>query len=207
VTAGVVAAFDFDRTLSTRDNVLPFLVAVAGRRAVGASLVKALPDLARGRRDAVKARLARDVLAGRDGGEVAGVAAQFAADCVAHHLRADVLERAEWHREHGHLRVIVSASFECYVAPVAATLRFDAALATRLVTAAGRLTGELEGRNVRRAEKVRRLDAWLDAAGHRGPEALWVYGDSAGDRELLERADHAVRVGRAPISREPQLAT
>ena len=135
------------------------------------------------------------------------MATQFAADCVTHHLRADVLERAEWHREHGHLRCDRLGELECYVAPVAATLCFDALLATRLVAAAGRLTGELEGRNVRRAEKVRRLDAWLDAAGHPRPEVLWVYGDSAGDRDLLERADHAVRVGRAPISREPQRAT
>jgi phosphatidylglycerophosphatase C len=207
VGARVVAAFDFDRTLSTRDNVLPFLVAVAGRRAVVASLVKALPDVVRGRRDAVKARLARDVLTGRDEGEVADVAKQFAADCVAHHVRADVLDRAEWHREQGHERVIVSASFECYVTPFAGTLGFDAALATRLVAAAGRLTGALDGPNVRRGEKVRRLDAWLDATGRGRPDTLWVYGDSAGDREMLERADHAVRVGRAPISREPQLPT
>jgi phosphatidylglycerophosphatase C len=199
----VVAAFDFDRTLSTRDNVLPFLVAVAGRRAVLASLLKALPDVVRGRRDAVKARLARDTMAGRDAGVVAELAERFAADCIAHHLRADVLDRAEWHREQGHDRVIVSASFECYVARVATTLEFDAALATRLEAAAGRFTGRLDGRNVRRDEKVRRLHAWLDAAGAGRPQLLWVYGDSAGDRELFACADYAVRVGRTAISREP----
>jgi phosphoserine phosphatase len=45
---------------------------------------------------------------------------------------------------------------------------------------------------VRRAEKVRRLDDWLGG----GPATVWAYGDSTGDRELFERADHAVRVDR-----------
>jgi phosphatidylglycerophosphatase C len=55
----------------------------------------------------------------------------------------------------------------------------------------GRLTGELASPNVRREEKVRRLEAWL---GDDGPVELWAYGDSDGDRELLARADHPVRV-------------
>jgi phosphatidylglycerophosphatase C len=200
VATRVVAAFDFDRTLSTRDNVVPFLTSVAGRPAVLMTFVKALPDLARGHRDSVKARLARDLLGGRDAAEIREISARFGAECVARHLRGDVTARAEWHRDRGHERVIVSASFECYVAPVAAALGFDATLATRLeVGLDGTLTGELDGPNVRRKEKVRRLESWLGSE----PVELWVYGDSAGDRELLARADHAVRVQRAPLRRRP----
>jgi len=200
VDTRVVAAFDFDKTLSSRDNVVPFLASVAGRGALLASLARSVGDLARRDRDAVKARLVRDLLAGRDLRALSELAGDFADDCIAHHLRADVVDRAEWHRAEGHERVVVSASFECYVAPVAAHLGFDAVLATRLVVGAdGRLTGRLDGPNVRRAEKVRRLDAWLDGAA----VELWAYGDSAGDRELFTRADHVVRVQRARISRRP----
>ena len=196
----VVAAFDFDRTLSTRDNVVPFLVHVAGWSRTAASLARSIPDLVRRDRDAIKARLVRDLLAGREAADVRELAAAFADECVAHHLRTDVVERAEWHREQGHERVVVSASFECYVAPVVARLGFDAALATRLALGPdGLLTGALDGPNVRRAEKVRRLEAW---AGTQAFE-LWAYGDSAGDRELFARADRAVRVQRAPLSRRP----
>jgi phosphatidylglycerophosphatase C len=67
----------------------------------------------------------------------------------------------------------------------------------------GRLTGELAGANVRSAEKVRRLEAWI-AGSTLGDEAIvWAYGDSAGDRELLARADHPVRVGRDRLTRAP----
>ena len=195
-----VAAFDFDKTLSDRDNVLPFLVEVGGRAAVVGALLRSLPDLALRHRDAIKARLSRAAFAGRLEADVRATAATFAADVMANHLRDDVVARADWHREQGHRRVIVSASYECYVAPIAAALGFDAALATRLAVDDGiHLSGALDGPNVRRGEKVRRLDEWLA-----GDEAtLWVYGDSAGDRELMARADRAVRVQRPPLSRRP----
>ena len=184
-----VAAFDFDKTLSSRDNVLPFLVAAAGRGAVMRALVASIPDVARRRRDDVKVRLTR-LLSDRDADEISYLAERFAADVVAHHLRDDVLARAAWHRDEGHERVIVSASYECYLTPIGAALGFDAVLGTRLEVVDGRLTGRLDGANVRRAEKVRRLDGWL--AGRAA--TVWAYGDSSGDRELLARADHPIRV-------------
>jgi phosphatidylglycerophosphatase C len=87
--------------------------------------------------------------------------------------------------------VIVSASFTSYLDPIAARLGFAAVLATELAVGDdGRLTGELVRPNVRGAEKVRRLDAWLGGR----PAFVWAYGDSSGDRELLARADQPIRV-------------
>lgn len=197
-TARVVAVFDFDKTLSTRDNVLPFLAAVVGRSAVARALLRSSPSLLRGRRDAIKARLAR-LLTGHREDEVQAVAQGFAADVIAHHLRRDTTARAAWHLAQGHRVVIVSASFASYLDPIAHHLGIDSVLATDLMVADGRLTGALAGPNVRRAEKVRRLEEWLDGA----PALLWAYGDSSGDRELLTRADVAIRVGRAPIPEVP----
>ena len=189
-----VAAFDFDRTVSTRDNVLPFLRAVVGPAAVASALARSVPDLVRGRRDAVKARLA-GLLAGQDDDALTEVTQAFVEETIARHLRDDVLAHVEWHRRQGHHTVLVSASFERYLVPIGGRLGFDAALGTRLEVVDGRLTGRLDGPNVRRAEKVRRLEAWL--AGR--PATLWAYGDSRGDRELLVRADRPIRVGRARL--------
>jgi phosphatidylglycerophosphatase C len=194
-----VAAFDFDKTVSSRDNVVPFLIAVAGRGAFVAALATAFPDLVRRRRDAVKQHLVRRLLGGRSHDDVQRIADEFAVGVIADHLREDVLARASWHREQGHQRVLVSASFASYLVPVADHLGFDAVLATELEVEDGRCSGRLVGANVRGAEKVRRLDAWLAGT----PATLWAYGDSSGDRELLARADHPVRVGRAPLSPDP----
>ena len=192
----IVAAFDFDKTISTRDNVVPFLRAVVGRTRLTRALLAISPRLARAalndeRRDSAKVALVRRTLTGCDAARIAGVAAEFADDVVARHLRPDVVERVAWHRNQGHELVIVSASFTSYLDPIAARLGFTAVLATELAVGDdGRLTGEHVRPNVRGAEKVRRFDEWLGA----GPAFVWAYGDSSGDRELLARADQGVRV-------------
>ena len=193
----VVAAFDFDGTLSTRDNVVPFLRAAVGLPRLAGALAVTTPRLvvaaiADRRRDAAKAAVVRRTLAGYDAEELTEVAERFAERVLRRHLRSEAVERARWHRSQGHKLVIVSASFAVYLEPIGAQLGFDAALGTDLeVGADGRLTGELAGPNVRRDEKVRRLDRWL---GDR-PAFVWAYGDSKGDTELFERADRPVRVG------------
>jgi phosphatidylglycerophosphatase C len=190
-----VAAFDFDKTLSTRDNVLPFVRLAVGPARLGVGLVRSSPLLVAAaldsrRRDAAKETFVRHTLTGFDEAALERVAVQFAGDLRAAHLRADVVERLTWHRDQGHETVIVSASFRNYLDPVARELGIDAVLATELEVRDGRLTGRLVGANVRGAEKVRRLDAWLGP----GEVELWAYGDSSGDDELLARADHPVRV-------------
>lgn len=192
----VVAAFDFDKTVSTRDNVLPFLRAAIGTRRLLWALLRTSPRLVAAaldnrKRDAAKAALVRRTLTGYDAAAVAEVATAFADDVIARHLRADVVDRVEWHRRQGHEVVLVSASLAPYLEVIGPRLGFDAALATRLAVGGdGRLTGELAGPNVRGPEKVRRLDEWLGD----GPVFLWAYGDSTGDRELFARADQPIRV-------------
>src|SRR4029450_7753859 len=86
----IVAAFDFDKTISTRDNVVPFLRAVVGRIRLTRALLAISPRLVGAalgdeRRDAAKVALVRRTLTGYDAGRVASVAGEFADDVVAHH--------------------------------------------------------------------------------------------------------------------------
>lgn len=194
----VVAAFDFDGTLSTRDNFMPFLKLIAGSRAIGGALTAGtLSCGARGRkawkRDEIKAEVIGRLFTGRNAAAMDTLARGYADDVVRSYLRADTVEKADWHRTQGHELVIVSASLGMYLRPIAERLRFDAVLCTELeVGPDGLFTGRLAGANVRGAEKARRLDEWL------GEKAayVWAYGDSSGDRMLLARADKAVRVSR-----------
>ena len=60
-----------------------------------------------------------------------------------------------------------------------------------VVADGGRYTHLLKGPNCRAAEKQVRLRALLATHGMDDAE-VWAYGDSRGDREMLEGADHAV---------------
>ncbi len=195
-----VAAFDFDGTLTVRDMLVPFLVGLAGRRAMAALLGGAGSELVRsgGRsRDAAKAIVLRRVMAGRPEIDVAEAGRRYA-DTLLPRLRPDGLERVRWHQARGDRVVLVSASLGVYLRPLADELGLDGVEAVELVAAAdGRLTGAMTGPNCRGPEKVVRLDRWLGAAGlDRSGIELWAYGDSAGDDELLEAADHAYRCVR-----------
>ncbi|HLM17436.1 MAG TPA: HAD-IB family hydrolase [Acidimicrobiia bacterium] len=202
MTEAVVAAFDFDGTLSTRDNFVPFLRRIAGTPATARAFATGAGHVATaGRsewtRNGIKAAVLERLLSGRDVADLDDAAHAFAADVVRRHLRAEALERADWHRTQGHRLVIVSASLAAYLRPIADQLCFDAVLATELERDAdGRLTGRMQGLNVRGAEKAARLDAWIARELPGTTPFVWAYGDSSGDVELWARADRAVRLGR-----------
>ncbi|MFM8303099.1 MAG: HAD-IB family hydrolase [Actinomycetota bacterium] len=199
-----VAAFDFDGTLSSRDNFLRFVRLVAGTPATAGAMAAAAPTLLRTRRDptqrdVAKAIVLRRTMGGRSHTDVGGLGARFAREVVHRHLHSQVLGRLEAHRAAGHELVIVSASLTAYLEPAAALLGIGTVLATDLeVDTDGTLTGEIAGANVRGPEKARRLDAWLAGSS----ATVYAYGDSHGDAEMLARADHAVLVdgrGRIPV--------
>jgi phosphatidylglycerophosphatase C len=197
-----VAAFDFDGTLSTRDNFVPFLHRCSGTPLLARAFVAGGLDMLRSgpsqwSRNHMKTEVLERLFAGRDADDVEATAREFAADILAHHLRAEAVETADWHRTQGHRLVIVSASLGVYLRPIAEQLRFDAVLATELEVDGDRtLTGRMVGENVRGPEKARRLEAWLAEEAPDTEPFVWAYGDSSGDKELWARADRAVRLGR-----------
>lgn len=198
----VVVAFDFDGTLSHRDNFVPFLLRFAGTPAAARGFARAGLHVARrGRtswsRNELKAAVLHELVAGRDAADLDDTARAFADEIIRDHLDAGALARVDWHRDQGHRLVIVSASLGAYLRPVAEHLQFDGVLATELeVGDDGRLTGKMLGANVRGPEKARRLDAWIADACRDSKPFVWAYGDSSGDRELWARADRAVRLGK-----------
>lgn len=201
-SAAVVAAFDFDGTLTHGGSVVPFLVRVGGRRVVAGALVHALPALACSAllggswADRAKERLFERVLAGVPADHAAQAGAEFAADHVGRRLRPDARARLAWHRARGHRVVVVSASPDLYVTPAAALVGAEAALATRLEVSGGALTGRYDGGNCRGARKYARVAEWMRAEGlERSATVLWAYGNSRGDRALLRAADHGVDAG------------
>lgn len=204
-----VAAFDLDGTLSKRDTLLPFLRGLCGNLAllkavvaVGGPLTAALVRNVNSRRGELKDQLLTQLLEGMVADDVAVAGQRFAHRVAASNgLRPSMYQKWQLHRDAGHDVVVVSASLEIYVNPLAHILGGNAGLGTRLeVGPDGTLTGHIDGANCRGEEKVRRLDAWLAATAADGADPddvdLFAYGDSSGDDALLRRADHPTKVGR-----------
>lgn len=203
----VVAAFDVDGTLTTRDCVRPFLELLGGRRSILAALARVphrtLGAAVRLDRDRMKDVVVGGVYAGRSVDQVDAEGRAFADVVFGTMLRPDVLARLRWHQSMGHRTVIVSASLRSYVDPLAASLGVERALCTDVMSAAGRYLGSLDGPNCRAAEKVVRLRAWL-AAEQLDDVPIWAYGDSAGDRDMLAAAHHPVWVKGTTVTAVPR---
>jgi len=101
-------------------------------------------------------------------------------------LRPQALARLRWHQQQGHRCLIVTASPEPLIAPLASSLGVEL-IATRcsdLLQVGPSTPLRLTTPNCKGAEKVRRLAQHL---GVQPPaDQLEAYGDSRGDRELLE---------------------
>jgi phosphatidylglycerophosphatase C len=198
----VVAAFDFDGTLTRRDTLVPFLARLVGWPRVATALATCAPSLAKDR-DASKERLLSKLLAGIPVDEITSAGRRYGGELVDRKLRPEMRERVEWHRSQGHDVVIVSASLDVYLAEVARRLGANALCTTLEVDAIGVATGRIVGRNCRGPEKASRLRDYLGDAD----VTLWAYGDSSGDREMLAMADHAFRHGApSPQPGDPRLS-
>jgi phosphatidylglycerophosphatase C len=188
----VVAAFDFDGTLTRRDTLFPFLLHVAGPVKFSFKLMLLLSTLtgyALGliRNDIAKIKVLRCFLANMEMTTLQQYALQFATQKLPALLRSEAMQRLEWHRQQGHRCVVVSASLELYLHPWASKAGFDDIIGSHLaVLDDGHTSGELLGENCFGPEKMRRLQALL---GPREDYTLYAYGDSRGDKELLSAAD------------------
>lgn len=186
----VVAAFDFDGTISTGDTFFPFLLHACGRKTVYKELAFGLAELLvpgteKSVRNRLKASLVRRLFKGMPRAQLEESARVYANKVLASRLRRKAIERIQWHREQKHRCVMVSASLDIYLQPISRALGFDDLLCTRLDASNDVLNGELIGANCRRAEKVSRLQGLL---GNLAQYHIYAYGDSAGDREMLEIA-------------------
>ena len=190
----VVAAFDFDGTLTRRDTLFPFLRHTLGMTAFVRHVFVLLPILAGYglgliRNDIAKEKVFIRCLAGMNMDVLRQKGELFAANVLPNLLRPEAMMRLNWHKQQGHRCVVISASLELYVRPWAQRAGFDEVIATHLETREdGRITGKLSGENCFGIEKTRRLQALL---GARDGYTLYAYGDSRGDRELLSLADYA----------------
>ena len=198
----VIAAFDFDGTLTQRDTLMPFLRRGLGwPRFLGALLLCA-PWLAAFAlrlipNHVAKQKLLLATLKNRTLAEMDDWTSRWLAHDFPGQLQSWTMARLAEHQQAGHCCVMVSASPDIYLKRVAKQLGFDALLCTDMAVVDGRLTGLMQTPNCHGEQKVVRLKAWMiERFGERfgsPTEAViqYAYGDTAGDKPMLRLAAQA----------------
>jgi HAD superfamily hydrolase (TIGR01490 family) len=112
---------------------------------------------------------------------------EFARKKIRAKLKPEAMRKLQWHQNQGHRCILVSANLDVYLEPWSQMEKLQETLCSILqVDDNGRITGFLKGKNCRGEEKTKRLLALL---GDRKSFILYAYGDSKGDKEMLEIAD------------------
>jgi len=185
-----IVAFDFDGTLTIRDSFTAFLKWRAGPRRYALGMFRlapaALAYVVNRDRGLIKAAAVREFLRGVPRAQLESEARLFAQQHSASLLRPDAV--AAWNRWRSKpvRLVIVTASPDLIVAPFARALGAHTLLGTRLsFDAHDQVSGGFATPNCRGREKMVRLRAAF------GPDVRIkaAYGDTSGDREMLQAAE------------------
>ena len=196
-----VYTFDFDGTLTTRDTLLLFIRFVCGRWGLIGVLVRYAPLLVLMKLKLypnwrVKQKVFSRCFGGMTVERFNDYCRLFAEKYCSTVLRPDGVEAVRRALGEGAVVMIVSASIDNWVRPFfndvlpASSVQQNLlVLGTQVEAADGRLTGRFMGRNCYGAEKVRRISVMLPAP--REDCYIVAFGDSRGDREMLQYADEA----------------
>jgi len=189
--------FDFDNTLSLCDSFVPYTLYQGGPR----RFLRGALSLARRRlsgkigRTEAKELMLQGTLVGAEKFDVEAYAALFLKTA----MNSEVLGKLESYLSRGERVIIVSAGPELYLKAIADSLGVEL-IGTRLelnppgTKLVGQLSGKVLGENCRGAEKIKRLSEVLNLEDF---SPIRAFGDSDGDKELLERADEKFyRYGR-----------
>ena len=102
-------------------------------------------------------------------------------------LRPKAVEALKHHQNNGDKLVIVSASMKNWIKPWADKTGIDLVIATQIeIDSANKITGKFSTKNCYGQEKVNRL---MEMFPDRNNYKIIAYGDSCGDKELIEMAD------------------
>jgi len=188
-----IAAFDFDGTITREDSFLAFLRFVGGSARLYAVLCYYAPLLILMRLHLYSNHKAKEKVFARYFKHMAladfdNLCQSFYEQRGTHLIRPQILQVIQHHRQKGDKIIIITASLENWVQHFADHIGADVLIATQPEVVNGRLTGRFSTANCYGKEKVTRL---LQLFPNRKQYYLIAYGDSRGDKELLQLADEA----------------
>ncbi len=187
----IVAAFDFDGTITTKDTLFDFIAFYKGKAKLIGGLIVLSPVLVLYKAGLIKNSFAKQILfswffKGENSAVFGQKCSQYAIR-ISSICKPSVLDKINWHQQNGHSVLIVSASIDRWIRPWAHQMGIPDVLGTIPEEKEGKLTGKFRSENCYGKEKVNRL---LSLFPDKESYTLYAYGDSNGDKQLLELADY-----------------
>lgn len=185
-----LALFDFDGTITTHDSLIKFIRYSVGDIKFILGIIFLSPMLV-----AYKLKLIPNYKAkqwmlsyffkGMNEQKFKKLAQSFSLNQIDTFLRPKAMKKIEWHKEQGHIVVVVSASIECWLKPWCDRNGLQL-IGTKMEAIDDKISGNFSTKNCYGPEKVNRIREVYNLEDYR---YIYAYGDSRGDKELLKLAN------------------
>ncbi len=187
----VIALFDFDGTITTKDSLLQFMLFSFSFFKNMGGWVLYSPIHLLYKLKLVKSTYAKNFfltyfLKGMPVERYKKLCDEFARHHLRNILNNKAVARLKWHIRNQHTVIIVTASVKDWILPWASTLGIDKIISTELEIANNKLTGKIAGENCNHEEKKRRI---LEEFPNINDFEVYAYGNSSADRNMFELAD------------------
>lgn len=186
-----VAVFDFDGTITTKDTLFDFISFYYGKTRLIVGLFILSPILILYKIGIIKNYVAKQILfsyffKNKKIKDFDAKSKEYI-DRINKITRNSTIEKIKEHQRLNHEVIIVSASISNWIKPWAKSIGIGNVLGTEISIKEGLITGKFASPNCYGQEKVNRL---LAEYPQKEDYILYAYGDSRGDKELLELADY-----------------
>lgn len=186
-----LALFDFDGTITTKDTFIEFIKHYRGNKSYIIGMASMLPFLLAFKLKLypnwkAKEKVITYFFEGENIDEFQKKADHFAKTEIPNLVKASALRKIEEHKSKGDAIYIVSASAENWLQKWCNDIDIPL-IATKLSVENDKISGKLSGNNCYGPEKVARIKKELNPGDF---DEVYAYGDSSGDKEMLELAQH-----------------
>ena len=185
-----LALFDFDGTISNDDSFRGFIIYYCGygKFLLGSiilSPIYLLYILGMVKNNFMKERAISFFFKNESITDLWKKGKQYSSDKIDNMVRDKAKEKIKWHQSRGDKIIVVSASANIWLESWCLKNNIDL-IATELEEIDGKITGKLINGNCFGNEKVVRVKKKVNIKDY---EEIFAYGDSRGDKELLDFAD------------------
>jgi phosphatidylglycerophosphatase C len=185
----VIAFFDFDGTITTKDSLADFIQYAVGKTNYYVGLFTLSPMLIAYMLKFIPNHIAKEKLIAHffksgDARQFQKLAEQYSLERIDKIVRPKAIEKIRWHQNQGHQVVIVSASIESWLRAWCDKNNIEL-IATCLEVKGCKLTGKFATKNCYGLEKANRVKEAFELSLY---DHIYAYGDSHGDKELLALA-------------------
>jgi HAD superfamily hydrolase (TIGR01490 family) len=185
-----ISFFDFDGTITTKDSLADFVKFAVGKQNYYLGLLILSPVLIRYIFNFISNNVAKEKLIyhffkGWNINRFQQISDKYGLERIDKIIRPKAIEKIKWHQQKGHEVVIVSASMENWLIAWCQKNNLNL-ISTKLEVKDNLLTGRFSTLNCNGIEKVNRIKEKYCLEDY---EVIYAYGDSKGDKEMLNIAD------------------